>query len=237
MKTSLRHLLWIGVLLCTDVMGQTASYTVKPGDSLARIARRHGCSTQELAKANDMKLDSVIHPGQALKLPAKDGAAGGTAAASAMPSNSSHTIKSGETLTAVSRRYNIPLDALLAANPGINAKSLKVGQKIRLASEAKTETAATPPATPPKAPIETVKETPPASEPVTKTAETPVEAPAPAAPEGKVRTVMVESEITFGEFATQHGTTIARLNELNGLDLSSATVLAKGSELYVSDQP
>jgi hypothetical protein len=43
--------------------------------------------------------------------------------------------------------------------------------------------------------------------------------------------------MTFGEFAAQHGTDIDRLNELNGLDLSSATVLAQGSELYVPGQP
>jgi hypothetical protein len=30
---------------------------------------------------------------------------------------------------------------------------------------------------------------------------------------------------------------MARLNDLNGLDLTSATVLAKGSELYVPSQP
>jgi LysM repeat protein len=237
MKSSLRHLLWIGVLLCSDVMGQTASYTIKPGDSLARIARRHGCTAQELAKANDLKLGSVIHPGQTLKLPAKGGTTGETTGpASALPADSSHTIQTGETLTAVSRRYNIPLDALLAANPGINPKTLKVGQKIRLAGAAQRGPASEErTSTPPPAPAGTVKETPTA--PKTGTTELPVEEPAPAETEGKIRTVMVEKEMTYGEFAAQHGTDIARLNDLNGLDLTSATVLAKGSELYVPSQP
>jgi hypothetical protein len=43
--------------------------------------------------------------------------------------------------------------------------------------------------------------------------------------------------MTYGEFAAKHGTQIERLNELNGLDLNQNTVLAKGSELYVSAQP
>jgi LysM repeat protein len=239
MKTSLRHLLWIGALLCTDVMGQTASYTVKPGDSLAKIARRHSCTAQELAKANGLKLNSLIHPGQTLKLPAKDGATAGSTSSPA--ADGSHTIQSGETLTAVSRRYNIPLDDLLAANPGINPKTLKVGQKIRLAAVAQPEPApqertATPASsTPPPTPAETVRESPPATE--TGTTEKPAGEAASAEPEAKVRTVMVDSEMTFGEFATQHGTDIQRLNELNGLDLTAATVLAKGSELYVPTQP
>lgn len=236
MKTSLRHLLWIGLLLCTDVMGQTAGYTVKPGDSLAKIARRHGCTAQELAKANGLKLNSVIHPGLNMKLPAKGAAAGETSAASAVPADGSHSIQTGETLSAVSRRYNITLDALLAANPGINPKTLKVGQKIRLAGAAQSEPATgESTSTPPSAPAEAVKETQTDSK--TKTMKPPAEEPAPAEPEGKVRTVMVDKEMTYGEFAAQHGTDTARLNDLNGLDLASATVLAKGSELYVPTQP
>jgi hypothetical protein len=48
---------------------------------------------------------------------------------------------------------------------------------------------------------------------------------------------MIEVEMTYAEFAAQHGTNVARLNELNGLDLTETTVLAKGSELYVPAQP
>jgi hypothetical protein len=43
--------------------------------------------------------------------------------------------------------------------------------------------------------------------------------------------------MTYGDFAAKHGTDADRLNALNGLDLTNATVLAKGSELYVPAQP
>jgi LysM repeat protein len=215
-------------------MGQAASYTVKPGDSLAKIARRHGCSAQELAKANDLKLSSVIRPGQALKLPAKEGTTAEVAPV-AVPSDKSHTIQSGETLSAVSRKYKIPVDSLMAANPGINPKTLKVGQKIRLAGAAEpAAVASTTP--PPSAPAEKPNNETAAATPNPTTAQPPAEQTVSAEPEGKIRTVMVENELTFGEFATQHGTEIQRLNELNGLDLTAATVLAKGSELYVPAQ-
>jgi hypothetical protein len=49
--------------------------------------------------------------------------------------------------------------------------------------------------------------------------------------------VTIDSEITYGDFAANHGTDTERLNALNGLDLMNATVLAKGSELYVPAQP
>jgi LysM repeat protein len=213
-------------------MGQAASYTVKPGDNLAKIARRHGCSAQELAKANDLKLSSVIRPGQALKLPAKESTA--AVAPAALPADGSHTIQSGETLSAVSRRYKVSVDSLMAANPGINPKTLKVGQKIRLAgtSEPAAVASSTPP---PSAPVATANETPTAAANPTSPQQ-PAEQTVSAEPEAKIRTVMVENELTFGDFATQHGTEIQRLNELNGLDLTAATVLAKGSELYVPAQ-
>jgi hypothetical protein len=60
---------------------------------------------------------------------------------------------------------------------------------------------------------------------------------ASAAPEKKFRPVTIDGEMTYGEFAAKHGTDAERLNALNGLDLTTATVLAKGSELYVPAQP
>lgn len=61
--------------------------------------------------------------------------------------------------------------------------------------------------------------------------------PAPNPTKARYRSVMIDGKTTFGEFATQHGIDVARLNELNALELVETTVLAKGSELYVPAQP
>ena len=80
------------------------------------------------------------------------------------------------------------------------------------------------------------RETPAVASVTPAAPETP-SAPAPAAaPEKKIRPITIEGEMTYGEFATKHGTNADRLNALNGLDLTTATVLAKGSELYVPAQ-
>ena len=246
MKTTLRHLLWICALLCSDVQaqGDAATYTVKPGDSFAKIARNTGYTPAELAKANGLKLTSVIHPGQKIKLPGKATAPASVAA------DGTHIIQSGETLTAIARRYGMSLDSLLAANPGINPKTLKPGQKILLAAAPKPEPrqaaasappAPTPSASPPPASsppaVPPPTSPPPAENADPAVGQDPPQEPAAANGQGQIRTVMVDAEMTFGEFAAKHGTDIARLNELNGLDLSSSTVLAKGSELYVPGQP
>lgn len=186
------------------------TYTVKPGDSFLRIARNHGCTAQALAAANGMTLESVIHPGQKLKLPS---GAASTAPIAAPAKPKTYTIQDGDTYYNISRRLKIPLDELMAANPKAKATELYTGRVINLPG-----TAAEIPATPP-----TVQSTP---DPVAE----PEPAPEPAK---KIRSVKIEGEITYDEFAKQHGTTTQRLNDLNGLDLAGTTVLAVGSELYV----
>ena len=231
MKSPLAHLAWIGLLFCGVAFGQT-TYTIKPGDSLAKIARKHGCTTEELAKANGLKLTAIIHPGQKLSIPGKAvrNPAGGRAAAT--PAAGTHTIQQGDTFAAISRLYGIPVDKLLAANPGVDPKSLRPGQKVQLTGATAAARPAPASSTAASVPAAAASADVPADLPQEEETTAP-----PTATEGRVITVAVDSETTFGDFAAKHGTDVARLNELNGLQLDSATVLAKGSELYVPARP
>lgn len=47
-------------------------YTVRPGDSLARIAQRFRITAEDLANWNSIQLGDLIHPGQQLQLPPSD---------------------------------------------------------------------------------------------------------------------------------------------------------------------
>ena len=44
-------------------------YTVQAGDSLSKIAEKHGTSVAELVKLNQLKDKKLIYPGQKLLLP------------------------------------------------------------------------------------------------------------------------------------------------------------------------
>ncbi|WP_457622561.1 LysM peptidoglycan-binding domain-containing protein [Persephonella sp.] len=46
-------------------------YRVKPGDSLAKIAKKYGTTVSEIARLNGLKKPYVIYPGQRLKVPKK----------------------------------------------------------------------------------------------------------------------------------------------------------------------
>ena len=248
-----------------------STYTVKAGDSLEKIARKMSTSPEKLAKANDLKTNSVIHPGQKLKLP--NGTAPATAAAPPSPktNDKTHTVQAGETFSSISKKHRLSAEALAAANPTVKATALRPGQVLNLRADVPV-TAPVAPTKPPvapaklpepvakapvapaklpepvaKAPVapaklpEPVAKAPDAPakppEPVAKAPSIPAPTPAAAPSDKKIHPIAVDTEMTYGAFAAQHGTNIERLNALNGLDLTDATVLAKGSELYVPTQP
>jgi LysM repeat protein len=214
-----------------------------------------------------LKPASVIHPGQKLKVPGTNAVASApavapTAAAIAPVQNTpgkTHTVRQGETYFSIAKKHGVSTSSLIAANPAVKASALRPGQVIRLGGSGSSTAMISAPVSQAKATPAAVKspetkspalasQSMPVSHTKTtepKPAEAPVPAPAPAVeresasftPENKFRPITIDGEMTYGEFAAKHGTDAERLNALNGLDLTTATVLAKGSELYVPAQP
>jgi LysM repeat protein len=118
------------------VPGATASpaaggttYTVRPGDALALIAARHDVSLAALLRANNLTVNSVIHPGQRLTLPA---GATGSAPAPASGGGKIYTVRAGDALALIAARHDVSLTTLLAAN-NLNVNSvIHPGQRLTL---------------------------------------------------------------------------------------------------------
>ncbi len=210
------------------------TYTVVAGDNLAKISRKVGGTADSIAKLNGIKTTTIIHPGQKLKVPGRaesKPAVARTEPARPAPTSgaATHKVVSGETFYSISKKHGIDTEAIIAANPGVKSSSLRVGQVLQLATPSVAKSAPSEPAPTPAA-TEAPKPSPaPVPEPVAQT-ESPGNKPV-------IRSVTIEGEMTYGDFAATHGTNADRLNDLNGLDLTSATVLAKGSELYVPVRP
>ena len=68
MRRALPHLfLWW--LLLGGVAHAQATHVVRPGQSLARIARRYHVSVGDLAAANGLASSASVRPGQELRIP------------------------------------------------------------------------------------------------------------------------------------------------------------------------
>lgn len=227
----------------------SGTYVVKAGDSVERIARKSGVSQTALVQTNGLKTNAIIHPGQTLKLP-------GRAAASPKTQMIGATKPAAtQTPAAVSKKPAASTDIVVAD------KAVAKPQPARPASitpRASGMTMISAPAPKSKEPVAIAKTEAPAKSASRETISTgapepsagdegeavsrseksspPAEASTPHT-EKPVQPVMIDNEMTYGEFAARHGTDVTRLNTLNGLDLATATVLAKGSELYVPAQP
>jgi len=102
-------------------VSNASTYTVKSGDNLSSIAKRHGTTTKKLQNLNNIKDPNLIHPGQKLKIKGSAASSGG-----------SYTIKSGDTLSEIAQKNGTTTKNLQNLNGIKNANLIKVGQKIKL---------------------------------------------------------------------------------------------------------
>ncbi|WP_314192598.1 LysM peptidoglycan-binding domain-containing protein [uncultured Arthrobacter sp.] len=108
------------------------AHTVVRGDTVSGIAGRYGLSTTAVLKLNNLKSNSVIYPGQRIKLKAAAAPAARTAAAPASTAARTYTVKSGDTLGGIAGRHGVRLSQVLSWN-GLKVTSIIYpGQKIRL---------------------------------------------------------------------------------------------------------
>ncbi|HEY3347830.1 MAG TPA: LysM peptidoglycan-binding domain-containing protein, partial [Nitrospirota bacterium] len=126
---------------------KSSSYTVKKRDTLARIARKTGLSVKQLASLNGIAANSKVRPGQKLKLVGggsdtaqpddnsklvqKVSLSGKKAAkkSASKAIGNSYTVKTGDTIYSISKKYGISTGALMKAN-GMGKPKIKKGQNL-----------------------------------------------------------------------------------------------------------
>jgi murein DD-endopeptidase MepM/ murein hydrolase activator NlpD len=111
--------------------GGYALVTVRPGDTLGGIASRYGQPVEALLEAN-AKEDILVHPGDVLRVPLGE-ATGGVAepAPEPPPGFGRHVLSEGETLSELTSRYGIDMEALVGANPDLSSLDrLPVGVEL-----------------------------------------------------------------------------------------------------------
>ena len=97
----------------------TSTYVVQAGDSLWLIAQRYQTTVDAIKRLNGLTSD-LINVGQILKIPSSQ----------AEP-YIEYTVRSGDTLWLLSRRYNTTVDAIKKAN-GLTSDLLNIGQVLKI---------------------------------------------------------------------------------------------------------
>lgn len=94
-------------------------YTVKSGDTLWGISKRFGVSVNDLKTANNLK-NNTLSIGQLLFIPKNE---------TTQIETEIYTVKSGDTLYQISKKYNLTVDELKKLN-NLTSNTLSIGQKL-----------------------------------------------------------------------------------------------------------
>lgn len=229
------------------------TYTVANGDSISKIASRHGVSVREITELNGIKDPNKIRVGQKLKLPSYADMSGAAApapapkkvkpethkktAAPAVAGPGEVVVVSGDSLSKIAAKHGTSVKALKEVNK-LQSDVIRIGQKLKLpagaekaASTKSSSTAAPAPAPAPQ----------PAPAPEAASAPEAAPAPVPALEEPlasgpaitPVPTPLDASQIPF-EYSVKPGETlddIARTFVVLKQDILRLNGLPEGAEV------
>ncbi|WP_071394760.1 LysM peptidoglycan-binding domain-containing protein [Bacillus tuaregi] len=121
------------------------TYTVVAGDNLWAISQRFGITVPQLKSANQLTTDA-LQIGQALTIPtgttgsSQPAPATGTTESAPTPAPETtaenrvtftYSVRSGDTLYAIAKRYDVPIDKIRSANQ-LTSDALQVGQALTI---------------------------------------------------------------------------------------------------------
>lgn len=139
-RASLRRLVRIGRALAVPVLAAgvitagfpgTGDYRIKSGDTLTEIAKRYDTTIRTLVELNDLPGNgNTIYVGETLKVPVKSSPRGSTQ--TGRTRIVMYTVKSGDTIGAIAKRYKIRQRTLLAANHLGATGRIYAGERLRV---------------------------------------------------------------------------------------------------------
>ncbi|WP_288958788.1 LysM peptidoglycan-binding domain-containing protein [uncultured Leuconostoc sp.] len=191
-----------------------ATYTVKSGDTLSRIAAQFKMSVAEIAALNQISNVNAINVGQVLKV---NGTTANTntntnqtnASKSSASNAASYTVQSGDTLSKIAASHQMSLSQLAALNGITNPNLIRVGQVLKVTG-ATNSAQPSAPAVPTQQPA------------------------APAAPTtNNATTYTVKAGDTLSRIAAQFKMNLAQIAALN--QISNLNAIRVGQVLKVSN--
>lgn len=113
------------VIVVPDECGMDyGMYTVSKGENLCDVLRKSDISAAELISMNPSTDIFMLEEGVTLKLPLKE-----------VNSCQYYTLKSGENLQSICKKYDISKIILLKMNPNLRPSEFVEGQTIRISNE------------------------------------------------------------------------------------------------------
>ena len=129
--------------------GVQKTYIVQKGDSLSKIASKHGVNLSILMEANGLNRKSVIKVGQKIIIPAAAAQPKAQPAAAQENSGSSevvtYVVQKGDNLSKIASKYHTSVAAIMELN-GMTKSSINAGKTLKIPTGAKAAAAEKKPA-------------------------------------------------------------------------------------------
>ncbi|GAA4433125.1 hypothetical protein GCM10023169_39770 [Georgenia halophila] len=189
----------------------TMTYRVVAGDTVSEIAARTGSSVRAIVRENNLNDDALIRTGQMLRIPSAAGTSSGGSSSSSSSNASSpttHTVKSGETLSELAARYDTSVSRLVSLNDLASADLIYVGQRLRVSGDS-------------------------SAAPSTPSAPGSTSVPASPSSSSSRQTHTVVSGDTVSHLAARYGTSVQAIIRAN--DLGSNALIYVGQKLTIGD--
>ncbi|MGR8941129.1 MAG: LysM peptidoglycan-binding domain-containing protein [Gammaproteobacteria bacterium] len=117
------------IMLAKSTPSAGGYHTVKKGDTFYNIARRYSVSPKELAGWNHVTLKTALVPGRKLVIKGREQQ---VASASNSLRLINYKVRKGDTLTQLSRRFNISVSDLRKSNAVTLSRGLQPGQTLKI---------------------------------------------------------------------------------------------------------
>lgn len=123
----------------TNTEASAASYTVKSGDTLSRIASQYNTTVNQIVSLNQLSNPNLIYVGQVLKLKnSQTTNSSSSSSSTATTTAGTYTVKAGDTLSAIASRYSTSSSTLASLNSLSNPNLIYVGQVLKVSSNTST---------------------------------------------------------------------------------------------------
>lgn len=116
-------------------------HRIEAKETLYALSKKYGTSVEDIKKANtdvdinDIKIGQVIRVPRELKTV--------TPKANTTSKSATHIVIAGETLYSISRKYNVSVDELKKANPGLDVTNISIGDEVKIPGVATVENQST----------------------------------------------------------------------------------------------
>ncbi len=184
------------------------TYVAKEGDNLASVARMFGVSQESLRIWNSMDAAAFVKAGDTLLVSKPEANTKSDDSRPKLSLGQKYVVRDGDTYAAVAAAYDIPVILLMQANQGFTRR-LTVGDSLVIPEYAK-KVAAKQSARPAKAEKTKTEKKKPAE---------------------KTSVYVVQSGDNLSVIARKYGTTVSKIQELNGMGKS--TNISVGQKLVV----